>query len=151
MALNEEEDEWDEKIKQALRYSARILIKHPDIDPARITEALRLKPNMSHLAGSPRMTPKGGPLPGVYKESAWSHWYRVERNRLFFSEVGKLLDWLEPHKDFLRGIVDSGGTIDIILHLPGDTNIGDHFRWQDMARLAALRIDLGIEVFPEFN
>lgn len=151
MALDDEDDEWDEKLKRSLRYEVRLLIKHPDMDPARITETLRLKPNLSHLAGSPRITPKGGSLPGVYRESAWSHWFRIERNRLFFADVAKLIDRLEPQKEFLHGIVSSGGTIDVIVSVPGDTNIGDSFRWRDMARLAALRIDLGIEVFPNFN
>jgi hypothetical protein len=97
------------------------------------------------------MTPTGLSLPGVYKESAWSHWFRVERNRPFFTDIVKLIDRIEPHKQFLHDIVVGGGTIDLIVGLPGDTNIGDCFRWRDMARLADLRIDLGIEVFPDFN
>jgi len=56
-----------------------------------------------------------------------------------------------PHKEFLHEIVNGGGTIDLIVHLPGDINIGDCFPWRDMARLSALRVDLGIEVFPDFN
>ncbi len=48
-------------------------------------------------------------------------------------------------------IVSGGGAIDPIVRLPGDTNIGDNLRWPDMPRLAALRVDLGIEVFPELN
>jgi hypothetical protein len=35
--------------------------------------------------------------------------------------------------------------------LPGDINIGDRFPWRDMGRLSALRIELGIEVFPDFK
>jgi hypothetical protein len=151
MALDDEDDKWEEEIKRSLRYEIRLLIKHPEMDPARITEELRLKPNLSHRVGKPRMTPKGGPLPGLYRESAWSHWFRVERNRLFFADVVKLIDRLEPHKNFLHEIVSGGGRISLIIHLPGDTNIGSTFHWQDMARLAALRINLGIEVFPDFN
>jgi hypothetical protein len=127
------------------------MIKHPNIDPARITEKLQIKPNISGVAGSRRITPAGKSLLSTYKESEWSHWFRVERNRLFFLDVVKIIDRLELHKDFLSEIVDDGGTIDLIVNLPGDVNIGDSFRWHDMARLSALRIDLGIEVFPEFN
>ncbi len=58
---------------------------------------------------------------------------------------------LSGTKNFLHELVIGGGTIDLIVHLPGDTNIGDVFRWRDMARLSALHINLGIEVFPEFN
>jgi hypothetical protein len=56
MALDNEDDNWEEEIKRSLRYEIRLLIKHPDMDPARITEELRLKPNLSHLVGNPRMT-----------------------------------------------------------------------------------------------
>jgi hypothetical protein len=145
------EDEWDERIRQSLRYGVRILIKHPNINPTKITETLGLLPNLFHVAGTPRMTPKGKLLDGVHKLSTWSCWYDVTRNRLFFRDVVKLIDKFEAHRDFLHEIVDGGGSIDLIVNLPGDINIGDSFRWQDMARLSTLRIDLGIEVFPDFN
>jgi hypothetical protein len=151
MTLKDEEDEWDRKIRNSLRYSVRLLIKHPNIDPIQITDALRLKPNSSGVGDSPRMTSAGKALPGVNKESNWSHWFRVEKNRLFFSDVVKLIDKLEPHRDFMHEIVNGGGDISLIVSLPGDINIGDNFRWQDMARLSALGIELGIEVFPDFN
>ena len=151
MTLEDGEDEWDEKIKDSLRYEVRLMIKHPNIDPAEITKTLGLKPNVSGIVGSRRMTPAGKPLPSVYRESGWSHWFRVERNRRFFQDVVKVIDKIEPHRDFMLKIVDGGGTIDLIVHLPGDVNIGASLPWREMARLCALRIDLGIEVFPDFN
>src|SRR6266566_5787909 len=95
MALDDQ-DELDERIRQALRYTVRLLIKHPNIDPAKITEGFGFEPKMTHVAGTPRKTLKGDPLPGMYKESAWSHSFRVERNRLFFQDVVKVIDRLEP-------------------------------------------------------
>ena len=112
---------------------------------------LGIKPNMTKTAGEPRKTPKGGPLPGNNPESIWSHWLRIERNRLFFKDIAKLIDRLEPHKQFLHEIANQGGAIELIVNLPGDINIGDDFGWREMARLAALRIDLGIKVFPDFK
>ena len=75
----------------------------------------------------------------------------VERNRLFFTDVGKVIDRLEPYRDFLLHVVDGGGKINLIVSLPGDINIGDDLPSREMARLCALKIDLGIEVFPDFN
>lgn len=151
MTPEDGKDEWDKKIKDSLRYSVRLMIKHPNIDPAKITEALGLNPNVSGIVGSRRMTPAGKPLPSVYRESVWSHWYDTKQNRRFFSDVTKLIDRLEPHKAFLIEIGKSGGSIGLIVELPGDVNIGDSIPWREMARLCALRIDLGIEVFPDFN
>jgi hypothetical protein len=51
MALDDEDDNWEEQIKQTLRYSVRLMIKHPGIDPAQITKALGLVPNQSHVVG----------------------------------------------------------------------------------------------------
>jgi hypothetical protein len=137
--------------EDALRFKVRLLIRHPKIDPDRITNALRLAPHLSAMVGSARKGPKGTVLPGLHKDSVWSHSFRVERNRRFFSDVAQLIDKLEPRKELLVEIANSGGSICLILDLPGDTNIGDVFSWREMARLSALRIDLGIEVFPEFN
>jgi hypothetical protein len=44
-----------------------------------------------------------------------------------------------------------GGTIDLIIGLPGETNISGCLRWQDIAPFADLRINLGIKMFPKFN
>jgi hypothetical protein len=151
MTQDDDEDEWDRKIKDSLRYVIRLLIKHPNIDPARITEILGLKPKLSHVAGSPRMTLTGMPLPGLHQESAWGYSFQTERNRPFFQDVVRMIDQLEPHREFLHGIVNGGGTVGLIVHLPGDINIGSSFHWRDMARLSALHVGLGIEVFPEFN
>lgn len=134
-----------------LRYSVRLLIRHPNIDPDRITSTLRLTPHLAAVAGSVRKNPLGAVLPGLHKDSVWSYWFRAERKRQFFSDAAKLIDKLEPHKTFLTEIEQGGGSICLILDLPGDINMGSVLSWRDLARLGALRIDLGIEVFPEFN
>jgi len=144
-------DQWDDETSEPLRYTVRLMIKHPNIDPAKITQTLGLKPNVSGIAGSRRVTPAGKVLPSVHEVNLWSHSFRVERNRLFFMDVTKVIERLEPHKDFLLKIIDGGGTIDLIVNLPGDVNIGSTLSWREMARLCALRIDLGVEVFPDFN
>jgi hypothetical protein len=133
------------------RYNVRLLVRHPNIDPERITNTLRLAPHLSAIAGSARRNPKGAILPGVHRHSVWSHSFRLEGNRRFFSDVVNLINKLEPHKTFLVELANSGGSICLIVDLPGDTNIGDVLSWREMARLSALQIDLGIEVFPEFN
>ena len=140
------DDEYNE-----LRYRIRLVIHHPNMDPDRITEKLGLAPRHSATAGSVRKAPNGVILPGLHRTSSWSHSYRVEKNRHFFSEVMKMIDRLEPQKALLNEIAGSGGSICLIADLPGDVNIGSEFPWRDMARLADLHIDLGVEVYPEYN
>jgi hypothetical protein len=136
---------------EGLRYKIRLLIRHPTIDPDRITNTLRLVPHLSAMVGNVRKNPKGAVLSGLHKDSVWSYSFRVERNRWLSKDVVMLIDKLEPHRDFLIEMENSGGSISLVLDLPGDVNIGDVFSWRDLARLGALRIDLSIEVFPEFN
>ena len=129
------------------RYDIRLLISHPSIDPARITSALGKTPSHSAIAGAP--TRPGRPY--FHRLSFWSYSYEVEGKRKFFSSFAETMDWLEPHRDFLADIVKDGGDITLIVNLPGDTNIGSTLSWRDMARLAALKIDLGVEVFPDMR
>lgn len=144
---NMDVDEYDERN----RFELRLLIRHPDINPHIITEKLGLVPQHANLVGTARTAPSGAPIPGVHKTSWWSHSIPVEKRRLFFVELSKLVGVLEPHADFLAQIVAAGGHVVVSVHLPGDANIGDVMRWRELARLVALKIDLGVEVFPDFN
>lgn len=132
-----------------LKYKVRLLIKHPHIDPARVTSVLGLQPIRSAIVGGVRKTPTGTILSGLHKVSTWSHSYTVRGHRHFFSQVEDLITKLEPHKVFLTEICDGGGRNFLIMHLPGKVNIGDSLSWQAMMRLSALHINLGIEVFPD--
>ena len=125
------------------RYDIRLLISHPSIDPARITSVLGKTPGHAAKSGAPT----GGRH--VHRLSFWNHSHEIKGKRRFFSSFAETLDWLEPHRAFLADIVKEGGSIMLIVNLPGDTNIGSTLSWQDMARLVALKIDLGVEVFPD--
>ena len=140
-------DEDDER----RRYVVRLIIKHPSVDPSTITKKLGLTPHIANLAGTHRESPNGTPLPGVYERSVWGYSVRVEGKRFFFEDVVKLIDAIEPHAEFLLEIVGTNGTVDLIFDLPGDVNIGDVMPWRELGRLSALKISLGIEVFPSFN
>jgi hypothetical protein len=141
----------DDDERGPLRYKIRLLIRHPTIDPDRITNTLGLTPQRSAMVGSVRKNPVGLVLPGLHTDSTWSHSIRVDGNRRFFSDVVNLIDRLEPHKNFLIELEKTGGSISMVVDLPGDVNIGDVLSWSHMARLSAMRIRLSIEVFPEFN
>ena len=68
--------------------------------------------------------------------------------RRFFENVLELVSRLEPSSQFIAEIVDGGGSALITVQLPGENNIGAVMDWTDLARIAALKIKLGIEVFP---
>jgi hypothetical protein len=121
------------------------------MDPALLTKQLGLRPQLSWLAGGRRETAVGEPLPGVHKLSTWGYMARVSNKRHFFESIIDLLVRLEKRAKFVSEVVNTGGQITLLLHLPGDANIGDVIGWRDLQRLGHLSIDLGVEVFPQFN
>jgi hypothetical protein len=137
--------------ERLLRYDVRLLIKHPRIDPQLISERLGLAPKVTHLAGAKRATPTGTPLSGTYRQSMWGWSARTEGKRAFFDDVVALVQQLRAHQAFLSELVDAGGSIEVIVHLPGDKNLGSTIGWQELKIFAELKIKLGVEVFPDFN
>jgi hypothetical protein len=129
------------------KYAIRLVIKHPTLRPEEITEQLRLVPHLCHTVGHPRRTPAGTSLPGVYRESVWGYTKGVEGKRAFFDDVVALIDALEPSAAYLVDCAETGGRMFLAVDLLSDANIGDLLSWPQLARLSALRIDLGVEVF----
>ena len=62
----------------------------------------------------------------------------------------EILGQVEERSAFCDTIIDDGGKITLTVNLPGDENIGDVFSWENLRRMASLRINLGTEVFPNF-
>lgn len=134
-----------------LKFAIVLMIKHPGMDPARISMELALQPWHSWKVGEPRITPFGKPLPGVNPASYWIWREETTGKRLFFENVLDFVSRLEPSSKFLAEIVDGGGSVSITVRLPGENNIGSSMDWPGLARIAALKIKLGIEVFPGWN
>jgi hypothetical protein len=53
-------------------FAISLHIRHPTIDPCRITETLGIEPQHSWQAGGARRSPAGEDREGVYRESYWT-------------------------------------------------------------------------------
>jgi len=53
-------------------FTISLHIRHPTIDPCRITEVLGIEPQHTWQAGGARRGPAGEGLEGVYRESYWT-------------------------------------------------------------------------------
>jgi hypothetical protein len=104
---------------------------------------------MIRRIGHPRITPRGTLLKGLCKDNVWSWRVKCRSKREFFDSVNDLIAKLEPHSEFLSELVLTGGDLCIIVNILGRANIGNVLSWQSMEKLARLKIDLGIEVFPD--
>jgi hypothetical protein len=113
-----------------------------------ISRAIGMQPKIHWNAGDPRVTPTGTALGGVREETCWT-------TRILHPESGDLVDAiaanltsLEPHKDFLREFVTTGGEIEYFIGwFTTDTSGGETLDWELLQRLADLKISLGLDVY----
>lgn len=135
----------------ALRFVISVQIWHPTIDPALLTEAFRRAPLRCWQMGLPRTTMRGDPLPGRWPQSYWVARRRVEARRDFLVALLEKLAALEAHAALVARLLGEGGDIQIKVSLPGERNIGDVLTAETMRRMAALGMNLDIEVFPDMD
>lgn len=133
----------------ARSFEVSLSITHPDIDPAEISNAVGLTPKRATRAGAPRTTPKGDALAGAYKFSHWLHLFDVKGA----SELGVVLEnmaeRLQCHETFFHRVVDDGGTIELFCGVFAAGNWDEVLSHSLMGRLAELRIDLRLDVYPK--
>jgi hypothetical protein len=134
----------------AARFKIIVLIRHPDMDPNKISEELGLEPNAIFRAGDERTTPTGHVLSGRHTETRWNHIFRFQGTRELSSELENIVRVLAGHKSFFQKLSLQRGTLELYVQLPGDVNIGDAISWQILKDMADLRFSLGLEVFPNF-
>lgn len=132
----------------ARRVDIELFIRHPSLTPQEITAALGLEARFAHGAGGRRKAPDGTLLDGVYRDTRWRHSIRHElRDQWFADKVAALVDRLVPHRDFLHSLRDTGGAASIMVQFLGDGYLGDELSADTLAKMADLRLDLGLEVY----
>jgi hypothetical protein len=119
-------------------FSIRVLVHHPSMSVADLTVCMGDEPDHSRE-----------PLDG--RDAFWSQVGETTGKSGFFSEVSDVVSWLEERGAGIQRILATGGSIQVIVQLPGDRNTGDTWKPSDMARAAALGISLGVEVFPSIR
>lgn len=130
------------------RFRLRILIRHRDMDPAKITAALCLAPNVQQKAGDPRVTPRGIAIPGRYARSIWSHSFGVDGERMVTPALINLLGILEQKRPFFEELKRNDAETSVLIDLSGFFNVACELSSEAMQRLADLGVEFGFEVFP---
>lgn len=143
-------DDFDDEDRQ-LRFDVRVGFKHPSVTAQEISAALGWKADRMWTVGEPRTTPTGSRLPGVQRQTYWARWRRFEGKRAFFSEVMKTLKALSRKREFIQNLVRTGGEATFAISLPGDRNIGDVLKPDQLKALGEAGFDLSIEVFPNMQ
>lgn len=133
----------------ARSFQVSLCVKHPHIDPARITAALKLSPKRTMRAAAPRTTPRGDPLGGTYDFTYWTHKFDVKSASELGVVLEDLVERLQKHKRFFHRIVREGGTVELFCGVFAAGNWDEVLSHTLMSQLAALRVDLRLDVYPK--
>jgi hypothetical protein len=133
----------------ARSFKVSLSVKHPDIDPAEISAALDVVPKRVTRAGAHRTTPTGDPLPGVYVFSCWTHEFDVEEASELEVVLESLVERLQRHQQFFHRVVREGGSVELFCGVFVAGNWDEILSYALMGRLAALQIDLRLDVYPK--
>ena len=132
------------------QYDISLRVRHPSVDPTDITSALGLNPSRCWRVGEPQSTATGSPLKGTYAESFWTTTLAEGRwpEKSLAVVMSGLLDHLAAHKNFFRQIRSEGGRAEFFVGWFFDGESGDVFNCDLLARMADLKIDLSLDVYP---
>ena len=138
------------------QFTISLRVRHPSIDPSRITEALGQQPKRAWQAGALRATAKGDPLAGTYDDTYWTsgslrrgEWKPGSRSpETLYGAIEALLSDLAGHKRFFQDIRSGGGSVvfSVGWFLDGDT--GGVFDHDLLRRMGDFGIDLMLFLYP---
>jgi hypothetical protein len=134
-------------------FTMSLRIRHPDMDPERLTRGLGLQPQHCWRAGEERRGSSGELLTGTYRESYWVCGLMADpqlatESTGVESELMQVLSKLHESLDFLKSIHTSGGASEVHVSVFAR----EPFRIELLAEMASMLgragIGLTLEVQP---
>ncbi len=130
-------------------FDISVMVSHPTLRADELTREFGMEPKNSWSVGDVCATPDGKIFPGIRSGTYWNYSEEIRDKRDFSLALMEFFARaFESRSGFVGELVDSGGEILLLVYLHGSTNIGAVIKPADLARLAQLRVSLGIEVFP---
>jgi hypothetical protein len=130
------------------RYKVSLRITHPTMPAEKFTEELGLEPYRTWTVGQPRQTPKGSPLPGIYKNSYWSHSFETPQDGNLEAFLLSVINNLAIHAATFRGVAEAGGHAEFFIgYFMEASNVGLYFDPELQQKCAALGISLSLDIY----
>ena len=135
-------------------FTLSLRLRHPAIDPSRITQTLGIVPQHTWKAGDPRRDPTGGALEGLYRESYWMGRLMEEPQlssaRLSVESVLlEKLATLRRSQDFLEQLHAEGGVAEIHVSLYAREDFRLELSEQSLGLLGRLGLAIALDVHPQ--
>lgn len=126
-------------------------IRHPDVDPVRITRELGLQPEHVWRSGDQRQDHAGATVGGEHRESYWicdlaSAQALPDRPVDLQSELTRILDTLRRSMPFMQELHHGGGTAELFIRVFARGDFRLELLVEETALLARLGISTAIEV-----
>ena len=132
-------------------YCASLHIEHPQLDPDVVSHTLKLAPRRTHRVGDAPQTPKGNALPGVYQTGCWSADLLTRDGEELAEFLTRITGDLDPAKEFLRRIVDEGGSIQCFIGVFANRCCDNLLPAKLLSTLGQLGIDLRLDFYGPEN
>jgi len=132
-------------------FTVSLRVRHPAIDPLRITNTLGIEPQHTWRAGDPRRDPAGGELEGAHRESYWMGRLMAEP-QLSSARVSvesvlmQTLAQLRRSQCFLEQLSADGGVAELYVSLYAREAFRLDLSADSLALLGRLRLAVGLEV-----
>jgi hypothetical protein len=128
-------------------------VRHPNIVPDRVTEALGIQPQHTWKAGDARRGPSGEVIDGTYRESYWMA-RLMEEPQLSGDEVSvestvlDILAKLRRTTDFLATLKLQGAHTELHISLYARENFRLELLSETLSLLGRLGLDIGLDIQP---
>ena len=134
-------------------FTVSLRLRHPTIDPSRITQTLGIEPQHTWKAGDPRRGPAGGALAGIYRESYWMgrlmNEPQLSSARLSVESVLlQVLAQLRRSHDFLEQLHTEGGVAELHVSLYAREDFRFELSGESLGLLGRLGLAVALEVHP---
>jgi hypothetical protein len=135
------------------QFRISLQLRHPTMDLSFATAKFGLIPRRQWVSGAARTTMAGAPLEGTNDRSYWTApllgGEMLDSSNQDLEETLELIvDQLRPHAEFLTGFRLSNGSTSLAIGIFGPENFGIGLAPQLLGGLAALGIELGLDVYP---
>lgn len=128
-------------------FEISLRVTHPVMPPDVICSLLAMETEIKRKAGDARHTPKGNPLPGIWKETYCGFDVPRREGDSIPECLRTMLKNLNSQKSGINEIRATGGSLEFyILASPKESTLGEKLPWEILAGLADLGIDLSLEV-----
>ena len=88
-------------------------------------------------------------MAGTYEFSCWTHQFDVEGASELGGVLEGLLERLRSHQQFFHRVVREGGSVELFFGVFAAGNWDEILSHRLMGDLAALRVDLRLDVYPK--